>query len=53
MNLKELNEELRKVDEITVMELLGITSDDLVDAFFENVEEHQDRLIKYFNEDTI
>lgn len=51
MNLNDLNQELRKLDEITVMELLGITSDDLVDAFFENVELHEDRLIKYFNDE--
>lgn len=51
MNLQEVNEELRKIDEITVMELLGLTSDDLVDAFFEKVEEEQERLIKYFNDE--
>lgn len=51
MNLQEVNEELRKIDEITVMELLGLTSDDLVDAFFEKVEEEQERLIKYFHDE--
>jgi hypothetical protein len=51
MNLHDLLEELRKVDEITLMELLGVTSDDLVDAFFEKVDEEQERLIKYFNDE--
>jgi len=51
MNLKELLEELRKVEEVTLMELLELTSDDLVDAFFEKVEDEQERLIKYLNDE--
>lgn len=51
MSLNELLEELRNVEEVQLMELLEINSDDLVDAFFEKVEEEQERLIKYFNDE--
>ena len=47
MDKIELTEELRKIDEITLLELLNITSDDLVDAFLDKIEEHQGRLLQY------
>lgn len=37
MNHLELLEYLRTVDEITLLELLEITSDDLVDNFIEKI----------------
>jgi len=50
MDKIELTEELRKIDEITLMELLNLTSDDLVDAFLDRIDEHYVRLLKYFYE---
>jgi len=46
MNKLELIEELRKIDEITLMELLELTSTDIVDAFLDHIEEHQARLTR-------
>lgn len=43
----ELLEELRKVDEVTLLELLEINSEDLLDAFLDRVRENKDRLYKY------
>jgi len=37
MNKIELLDELKKLDEITLLELLEITSEDLVDAFLEKI----------------
>jgi hypothetical protein len=39
MDKISLLNKLRKVDEVSLLELLNITSDDLVDAFYEKVEE--------------
>jgi hypothetical protein len=50
MNKLELIEELRKIDEITLMELLELTSDDIVDAFSDYIEEHQVRLTRALND---
>jgi len=50
MSKAELLDELRNVDEVTLLELLEITSDDLVDKFSDEIEEHQVKLIKYFND---
>lgn len=51
MNFAELLEELRKLDEVTLLELLEVTSEQLVDSFYELVEENETRLIKYFNDE--
>lgn len=37
MNRVELIEELRKLDEITLLELLEINSNDLVDVFLDKI----------------
>ena len=47
MNKIELLEELRKVDEITLLELLQLTSDDIVDAFLDKITENQGKLLQY------
>lgn len=38
----ELIERLKQEDEVTVLELLEINSDELVDAFLDKLEEKQD-----------
>lgn len=48
MNKIELIEELRKVDEVTLMELLDLTSEDLVDAFLDRIDENQGKLLRFF-----
>lgn len=47
MNKTELIEELRKIDEVSLLELLGITSDDIVDAFLDKIAENQGKLLNY------
>lgn len=47
MNKIELLDELRKVDEVTLLELLGVCSDDLVDAFLDRIAENEGRLLQY------
>jgi hypothetical protein len=46
----ELIEELRRVDEVTLLELLGITSDELVDAFLDKIEDNVGRLTRYIHD---
>lgn len=43
---QELCEDLKKFDETTLLELLDISSDELVDKFQDKIEENLDRLLK-------
>ena len=46
VNKVELIEKLRTLDEITLLEALEITSDDIVDAFLDKINEKLDYLYK-------
>lgn len=46
LTLEEVKERLAMLDEITLMEILDIHSDDLVEAFEERIEENLDKLMK-------
>jgi hypothetical protein len=48
MNLtfEELKEKLQRVDEVTLLELLEIRSDDIVDRFEDYIEDKQDKLMR-------
>ena len=46
ITFEELKESLKRLDEVTLLELLGIQSDDLVDRFDDIVEKKQEYLIK-------
>lgn len=46
--LAELCERLKDVDEITLMERLGITSEDLISHFMDEIEEQFESLEKEF-----
>lgn len=50
MNKIELIEELRLIDEVTLLELLNISTQDLIDAFLDRIEEKQGKLIKYLHD---
>lgn len=52
MGRVELLEYLATVDEITLMELLEITSSDLLDAFPDKITDRIDRLYAKAEEDT-
>jgi hypothetical protein len=44
--LHEIKERLIELDEITLLELLNITSEDLVEMFSERIEDNADKLEK-------
>jgi hypothetical protein len=44
LTFNELLERLRQLDEITLVEELGLTSEDLVDRFSDVIESKQDKL---------
>lgn len=50
LTLEELKEKLKGLDEITLLELLGIYSDELVEAFEDRIEEEQDKLKRMLND---
>ena len=49
-SLWEILEELKKVEETELLDLLGITSDQLVEAFQDDIEEEKERYIHYLEE---
>lgn len=49
MNFAELLERLRHEDEVTLLELLEINSEDLVDNFADRIQEHMSRLIRHYD----
>lgn len=50
LTVSELIEELYYIDEVTLVETLGITSEDIVSKFTDRVEEHQDELRELIND---
>lgn len=50
LTVSELIEELYYIDEVTLVETLGITSEDIVNKFIDRVEEHQDELRELIND---
>ena len=45
LTLQELQDRLKRFDEITLLELLDITSEELVEAFTDRIEDNYDRLV--------
>lgn len=46
LTLRDILERLAQLDEVTLLELLEIRSEDLVERFIDIIEEHADRLEK-------
>lgn len=46
ITFEELKEKLQSVDEVTLLELLEIRSDDIVERFEDFIEEQQEKLIR-------
>lgn len=46
MNLtfEELKEKLKRIDEVTLLELLNIDSNDIVERFYDIIEDNQQKL---------
>lgn len=49
--MNELIEKLGQLDELTILELLDVTSEELVEFLQEQVVEKYDQLIEYFADD--
>lgn len=47
MMTSEMIEELRKLDEVTLLELLEVDSTELVDAFLDKIEDNKVRIANY------
>ena len=52
ITFEELKKRLMQIDEISLMELLEINSEELVNRFADKIEEKQDYLIGEFDETT-
>jgi len=52
LTLEDLKHKLKQFDEVTLMETLEITSDDLVDRFTDLIEQQQDTLELQFDDHT-
>jgi hypothetical protein len=51
MNLSsELIEKLKLLDEVTILELLELTTDDLIAAFPDRIEDNYNRVIRELND---
>lgn len=50
LTYQDLLQQLRQLPEITLMELLEINSEELVDRFLDKIEEKQDWLFKEFED---
>jgi hypothetical protein len=46
----EIIDKLRSLDEVSVLDLLGLSSDDLVDAFLDKIDERIERISKELEE---
>jgi hypothetical protein len=51
LTLTDLQEKLKQIDEISLMEILEISSEDLVQRFLDKIEERYDSLIEEFEEE--
>ena len=53
LTLTELQEKLNAIDEISLMEALNITSEDIVMRFVDKIEEYFDTLVIDFEQDVV
>lgn len=49
--MKELLQWLKTLDEITLMELLEVSSEDIVETFIDRIVEQQDKIIRAYVQD--
>ena len=48
MNKQELLDRLRNEEEVTLLELLELTSDQIVDKFLDEIDENLGRILRYY-----
>ena len=51
ITLTELQEKLKGIDEISLMEVLEITSEDIVQRFVDRIEDNYEDLVEEFDEE--
>ena len=51
--IEELKEKMAQLDELTILELLDISSEELVEFLHDQIEYKYDQLLEYFNEDEL
>ncbi len=51
ITLSDLQDRLRKIDEVSLLEVLNINSEDLVDRFGDFIEDNYDKLKEEFEEE--
>lgn len=51
LTLPEIAERLKQLDEITLLEILGVNSEDIVDRFGDIIEDRADSLQQYIDWD--
>jgi len=44
LTFEELKEKLKRIDEVTLLELLNIDSNDIVERFYDIIEDNQQKL---------
>lgn len=49
--IEEIKEKLRQLDELTILELLDVTSEELVEFMTDQIVERYDILIEYLSDD--
>jgi len=52
LTLEDIKDKLKQLDEVTLVETLELTSDDLVDRFTDLIEQQQDTLELQFDDNT-
>lgn len=50
MKLYELTEKLKLLDEVTLLEVLELTSEDIIDAFMDRIEDNYNRVMRLVTE---
>lgn len=53
ITLTELQDKLKKIDEISLMEVLEITSEDIVQRFVDKIEDRFDELEEEFDDEEV
>lgn len=51
MDLKSLEDKLKRIDEVSLLEVLDISSEDIVDRFIDKIEDNFEELSADFEED--
>lgn len=51
ITIEELKEKLKRLDEVELLDILGVTSEEIVEAFEYLIEEKQDKLKKELIDD--